>query len=163
MWILLRTYAFFKMSLKHYFIWHIDIWKCSTWKCNLEKGKTGFYAIFLAFQPSSIKLRQHFSHKFYGRTSIHPLDVRACTLRTYVLTPFGRTCIEIFIWEKEKLCRKTSILWFTRVAYLPVRESSAENIAVLEAFEKAKSKRLQPIASQYVSWLLFRKSAMIIL
>ena len=29
-------------------------------KCNIEKGKTDFYAIFLTFQPSSIKLRQHF-------------------------------------------------------------------------------------------------------
>lgn len=41
-------------------------------KLQSGKGETGFYAIFLAFQPSSIKLRQHFSHKFYGRTYIHP-------------------------------------------------------------------------------------------
>ena len=57
------------------------------------KGKTDPYAIFLSFQPSSITLRQHFSHKFYGRTSIHPQDVRPQTLRTYVHTPFGRTFI----------------------------------------------------------------------
>ena len=62
-------------------------------KMQSGKGKTGFYAIFLTFQPYSIKLRQHFSHKFYGRTFIHPLDVRSYTLWTYVHTPFGRTFI----------------------------------------------------------------------
>ena len=48
--------------------------------------------------------------------------------------------IEIFTCEKEKLCPKTAVLWLTRVAYLPTRVSSPENIAVLEAIEKAKSK-----------------------
>ena len=43
------------------------------------------------------------------------------------------------------------------------KEFSAENIAVLEAFEKAKSKGLLPIVSQNVSWLPFWKSAMFIL
>ena len=80
------------------------------------------------------------------------MDVRPYTLRTYV-----HRNIHL---KKEKLCPKTAILWLTRVEYLPTRESSAENIAILEAIEKAKSKELLPIASQYVSWLLFLKSAM---
>ena len=63
-------------------------------KMQSGKGKTGFYAIFLTFQPSSIKLRQHFSHKFYGRTFIHPLDVRPYNLRTYVHTTLGRTSMQ---------------------------------------------------------------------
>ena len=41
-------------------------------KMQSGKGKTDFHAIIQAYQPSSIKLRQHFSHKFYGRTSMHP-------------------------------------------------------------------------------------------
>ena len=99
-------------------------------KMQSGKGKTGFYAIFLTFQPSSIKLRQHF---------------RPQILWTYVHAPLGRTSINLRTYvhrnihlRKREIVSKTAILWLTRVAYLPARESSAENIAILEAFEKAK-------------------------
>ena len=77
-------------------------------KMQSGKGKTGFYAIFLTFQPSSIKLRQHFSHKFYGRTCMYPLDVRPYTLRTYVHTPFERTCIHprTYVQRKDHLRKR---------------------------------------------------------
>ena len=119
------------------------------------KGKNRFLGNF----PDILAVFNQIEATFLTTNS---MDVRACTLRTYVHAPLGRTSINLRTYvhrnihlKKEKLCPKTAILWLTRVAYLPARESSAENIAILEAFEKAKSKEWLPIASQYVSWLLF--------
>ena len=156
------------MSLKRYFVWHIDIWKSSACKHNPEKKNRIIMHFLHTFYPSSTILWHRFRRQILwtyvqatsGRTSIHPQDVRPYTLRTYVHTPFERTSTHPWTYvhrkamgQNGKIRPKIAVFSPSENRIFAHEEVSCWFHRILRGYRKSKKLRIIANVCQYITSL----------